>query len=73
MSKYLDTNPPLLAFKSFNKTKDPTEVLCVDGPHCARNTLQAIVNLYAVAQYANTFWSMDQMIKTPAFFNPYAE
>ncbi len=73
LAKYLVSNQPMLAFKSYNTTKDQNEVLCIDGPHCARNTLDSIINLYAVAQYANTFWSMDQMIKTPAAFNPYAE
>jgi len=71
IEKFLGNNTPLLSYKSYKGNVE--DVICVNGSHCARKTLSAIIDLYAVAQYANTFWSMDQMVKTPSFFNPYAE
>jgi len=71
--KYLDSSAPLLSYGVFKQDTREENVICINGGHCARKTLASIINLYAVAQYANTFWSMDQMIKTPSFFNPYAE
>jgi hypothetical protein len=68
---YLLKNHALISYKTNEVSSDTT--ICANGVDCARKTLEAIIDLYAVAQYANTFWSMDQMIKTPAFFNPYAE
>ncbi|MFI5391766.1 MAG: hypothetical protein ACHQYQ_10425, partial [Bacteriovoracales bacterium] len=70
---YLANNSALLSYKAKTDNGTLDSVICANGVDCARKTLEAIIDLYAVAQYANTFWSMDQMIKTPALFNPYAE
>lgn len=64
---------PFLFYKNYNDDKSFDNVICVNGTHCARKVLQSIVDLYSVAQYANTFWEMDQKMKSPALFNPYAE
>ncbi len=70
---YLLKNPALISYKTNDLGITTDTSICANGVDCARKTLEAIIDLYAVAQYANTFWSMDQMVKTPAFFNPYAE
>jgi len=71
--KALDFEKPLLSFKGVSENQSFEDVVCVNSAHCARKTLASIVDMHAVAQYANTFWSMDQKVKTPALFNPYAE
>jgi hypothetical protein len=70
---YLTNNTALISYKAKTDNGTLDSVICANGVDCARKTLEAIIDLYAVAEYANTFWSMDQMVKTPAFFNPYAE
>lgn len=74
LSKTLKGGKPLLAYKGqLDDGKDFEDIICVNGSDCARKTLASIIDLYAVAQYANTFWEMEQKVKTPAMVNPYAE
>ena len=73
MDEYLKNNKPLIAWKSYESSKSSSEVICANSSDCARKVLKSVIDLYSVAQYASTFWNMEQEIKTPALFNPYAE
>jgi len=74
LSGLLGDSTPLLSYKGYQDDgKAFEDILCINGSHCARKTLESIVDLYAVAKYANTFWTMEQKVKSPAMFNPYAE
>ncbi len=70
---YLETNKPLIAWKTYAQTNKLEEVVCANSSDCSRKVLKSIIDLYSVAQYASTFWNLEQEIKTPALFNPYAE
>jgi hypothetical protein len=70
---YLSTNVPLLSYASFQNTKKSNDVICTNAPDCARKVLKSILDLYAATQYADTFWSLDNKVKSPDLFNPYAE
>lgn len=71
--EYLKSNTPLLAWKSYSNTNSYEDVICTNSSDCSRKVLRSIIDLYSVAQYASTFWNLEQKIKTPALFNPYAE
>ncbi|WP_127717423.1 hypothetical protein [Halobacteriovorax sp. HLS] len=71
--EFLKTNKPLLAWKKYNDTFDYEDVICANASDCSRKILKSVIDLYSVAQYASTFWNLEQEIKTPALFNPYAE
>jgi hypothetical protein len=64
---------PLLSYSSYGQSKKLSDVICVNAPDCARKVLKAIINLYSATQYADTFWNLDNKIKSPDLFNPYAE
>ncbi|PIK16103.1 hypothetical protein [Halobacteriovorax sp. JY17] len=70
---YLKTNKPLIAWKTFATSKSIEDVICANSSDCSRRILKSVIDLYSVAQYASTFWNLEQEIKTPALFNPYAE
>lgn len=69
----LKSHPPLLAYSSFYKSTAIQDVICVDAIDCARTMLASIIDLYSATTYADTFWNLDRMIKSPDLFNPYAE
>lgn len=69
----LEKNQPLLSYSSYSQSKKLSDVICVNAPDCARKVLKSIINLYAATQYADTFWSLDNTVKSPDIFNPYAE
>ncbi len=71
--QYLTKNKPELAYGQYKETSDKNDVLCSSPTHCARKVLSSIVDLYSTSQYANTFYSLNQAIKSPNLFNPYAE
>lgn len=73
LKQYLQTNKPLINYSNYNKSKSLDDVVCVHEIDCARKTLKSIVDLYSALQYADTFWSLDQKLKSPNIFNPYAE
>ncbi len=73
LKQYLQKNKPLINYVNYNKSKSLDDVVCVHEIDCARKTLKSIVDLYAALQYADTFWSLDQKLKSPQIFNPYAE
>jgi hypothetical protein len=72
-AEYLKSNNPLLAWKTYESTNAMEDVICTNSSDCSRRVLKSIIDLYSVAQYASTFWNLEQEIKTPALFNPYAE
>ncbi|MFT6067857.1 MAG: hypothetical protein ACJAT2_001200 [Bacteriovoracaceae bacterium] len=71
--EYLAIAKPELAYGQYSESKDFNDVLCASPAHCARKVLGSIVDLFSTSQYANTFYSLDQALKSPALFNPYAE
>lgn len=72
-SEYLKNNPPALAYSNYNLSKSSQDVVCASAPDCARKVLKSIIDLYAATQYADTFWNLNNQIKTPDIFNPYSE
>lgn len=72
-TEYLKTNTPALAYSNYNITKSINDVVCVSAPECARKIVKSIIDVYAATQYADTFWNLNNQIKTPGLFNPYAE
>ncbi len=73
MIAYLKNNSPLLSYSSYKTSKKFEDVICTSASDCSRKVIQSIIDLYAVSQYASTFWSLEQKIKSPNIFNPYAE
>lgn len=73
LKAYLATNSPILSYTSYKISKSLDDVLCANETDCARKTLKSIVDIYGALQYADTFWSLDQKLKSPNIFNPYAE
>ena len=73
LSEYLSNNKPLLAFPQYQATKSIDDVICANASDCARKTIEATLSLYSATQYASTFWSLEQKVKSPDLFNPYAE
>jgi hypothetical protein len=51
----------------------PGNVICSSGIDCARGVLKSIVDLYAVATYADAFLPISSMAASPDVFNPYSE
>ncbi len=72
-SAYLTDNLPMLVYSQFNISKKLQDVVCINASDCARLSLKSILDLYAATQYADTFWNLNQQIKSPNLFNPYAE
>ncbi len=73
MAEELKTTRPLLAFPQYNESGEYSDVICVNASDCARKTIEATLAFYSATQYAATFWSVEQKIKSPDLFNPYAE
>lgn len=73
ISHYLKTKKPLLSFPQYSVTTDSEDVICAHASDCARKTVEATLALYSATQYASTFWSLEQQVKSPDLFNPYAE
>lgn len=73
LESYLENNKPLVAWNAFSNSKSLSDVVCANSSDCSRKVLKSVIDLYSVAQYASTFWNLEQEIKTPALFNPYAE
>lgn len=48
-------------------------VLCANAVDCVRKIVKAVVDLHAVAQYAEAFLPTGDQVKSPDLFNPYAE
>ena len=71
--KILESQLPLLSYSTYGQSKKLSDVICVNAPDCARKILKSIIGLYSATQYADTFWSLDNKIKSPDLFNPYAE
>lgn len=64
---------PYLYYEQFKTNPSINNVLCVNPSDCARKLIESVVSLYGVAQYANTFFNLEQKIKSPDMFNSYAE
>lgn len=73
LKNYLAKNTPALSYANYKITKSVDDVVCANEIDCARKTLRSIVDLYSALQYADTFWTLDQKLKSPNIFNPYAE
>ncbi len=71
--EYIQKNKPTLYYGSYLKTKNMSDVICVHASDCARKSLKSILSIYSATLYADTFFNLDQKIKTPELFNPYAE
>lgn len=63
---------PLLVWNSALGSQEGN-VICASGLDCARNVIKAMVDLYAVAQYADAFLPISSTAASPGIFNPYAE
>jgi len=64
---------PWLTYSNWQGSRNKDDVVCYHPAHCARKTLQSIVDLYAVTKYGATFFTLGQSVQTPDLFNPYAE
>lgn len=74
MREYLKDNSAFLRLKTkLDNTDSYGDVICAHPSHCARKIAQGVIDIYAAAQYASALWGLDQKIKTPDLFNPYAE
>lgn len=73
IKKTLESQKPLLAFPQYQESLKPEDIICATASDCARRTIEATLALYSATQYAQTFWSLEQKIKSPDLFNPYAE
>ena len=69
----LKSNTPYLYYGQFEEDSSLDNVICVNASDCARKLVESMVGLHSVAQYANTFFNLEQKIKSPDLFNPYAE
>ena len=69
----LKERKPYLAYSTYAQNKSFDNVICSTGSYCARRALGAVIDLYSVTQYANTFWNLEQKLKSPSLFNPYSE
>lgn len=73
LKESLKTQRPLLAFPQYLESNELDDVICASASDCARKTIEATLALYSATQYAQTFWTLEQKIKSPDLFNPYAE
>lgn len=48
-------------------------VICASGIDCARKAIRAMVDLHAVAKYAEAFLPVSSTVNSPDVFNPYSE
>ena len=72
-SEVIKTATPLLFYANYKKTPNLQNVICIDAIDCSRLVLKSILDLYSATLYADTFWNLDHVIKSPELFNPYAE
>lgn len=70
--KPMSFGAPLLVWDS-SKGVDNGNVICMSGIDCARKAVKAMVDLYAVAKYADAYLPVSSTVATPGVFNPYAE
>jgi hypothetical protein len=61
---------PLLKWKS---SAVANEVICYSAIDCARLVMKSVVDLYAVATYADALLPLSGKIQDPNIFNPYSE
>jgi hypothetical protein len=66
-------NTPYLSYGQYQESLNYDDVLCATPAHCARKVAGSIIDLFATAQYAATYFNLDQKVSTPDMFNPYAE
>ncbi|QDK37256.1 hypothetical protein [Bdellovibrio sp. NC01] len=48
-------------------------IICASGIDCARGVVKALVDLYAVSQYADAYLPVSSTAASPDVFNPYSE
>jgi hypothetical protein len=63
---------PLLVWDS-TRTNEEGNVICQSGLDCVRKLTKSMVDLYAVAKYAEAYLPVTSTVTTPDVFNPYAE
>lgn len=73
IAEYLKKGQPLISYPQYGATQNVSDVICAHASDCARKTIEATLAFYSATQYASTFWSLEQKIKSPDLFNPYAE
>jgi len=73
LEDYLKENKPLIYYPQYLDDPRIENVICAHASDCARKTIQSILSLYSATQYASTFWSLEQKVKSPDLFNPYVE
>lgn len=69
----LEQADPFLFYSFYQDSRAFDDVICVHPSDCARRIVESMVDLYAASQYASTLWALEQRVKTPDLFNPYAE
>lgn len=63
---------PLLVWDA-SRVSDPGNSICVSAIDCSRRLIKSMVDLYAVAKYADAFLPVNSTVSTPDVFNPYAD
>ncbi|MBV2169502.1 MAG: hypothetical protein KUL82_12425 [Bdellovibrio sp.] len=56
-----------------SKGSDPGNSICASAIDCSRKMIKSLVDLYAVAKYADAFLPINSTVATPDIFNPYAD
>ncbi|MFV8249409.1 hypothetical protein [Bdellovibrio bacteriovorus] len=63
---------PLLVWDA-TRVSDPGNSICASAIDCTRRLIKSMVDLYAVAKYADAFLPVNSTVSTPDVFNPYAD
>lgn len=71
VAKSFKVSAPLLSWKNRNVTGE--SAICYTGADCARLSVKSIIDLYAVATYADALVPLAGKLSTPNLFNPYSE
>ena len=64
---------PMLYYSNYKNSETLQNIICIDAIDCSRLVLKSIIDLYSATLYADTFWNLDHVIKSPELFNPYSE
>lgn len=70
--KPLTFGSPLIMWDA-NRISDPGNSICNSAIDCSRKLIKSMVDLYAVAKYADAFLPVNSTVATPDIFNPYAD
>jgi hypothetical protein len=73
LETYLKDKKPYVSYGKYAQSNSIDDVVCAHPSDCARQLLGSIIQLYRATEYAETFFSLKQKVKSPSLFNPYAE